>query len=64
MKQYGHNITESKLRVGGSAVQVNSNKKNVFRLKKTLFQAIFVDPESGMIEANADFRKRGTVDGF
>ena len=26
MKQYGHNITESKLRVGGSAVQVKMKK--------------------------------------
>jgi len=44
---YGHNMTASKMRVGGSAVQ-----------------AIFVDPKTGKIQANADFRKRGAVDGF
>eukprot|EP00092_Neocalanus_flemingeri_P032577 GFUD01035433.1.p1 GENE.GFUD01035433.1~~GFUD01035433.1.p1 ORF type:complete len:688 (+),score=179.86 GFUD01035433.1:54-2066(+) len=44
---YGHNITYSKFRVGGAAVQ-----------------AIHVDPTTGTIQANADFRKRGTVDGF
>ena len=43
----GHNMTYSKFRVGGSAVQ-----------------AIFVDPKTGKIQANADFRKQGAVDGF
>lgn len=43
----GHNMTYSKFRVGGSAVQ-----------------AILVNPETGGIEANADFRKFGAVDGF
>ena len=43
----GHNMTYSKFREGGSAVQ-----------------AIFVDPTNGKIQANADFRKRGAVDGF
>jgi len=43
----GHNMTYSKFRVGGSAVQ-----------------AIFVNPKTGEIEANADFRKQGEVDGF
>jgi len=43
----GHNMTYSKFRVGGSAVQ-----------------AILVDPKTGGIEANADFRKMGEVDGF
>ena len=43
----GHNMTYSKSRVGGSAVQ-----------------AIFVDPKTGKIQANADFRKQGAVDGF
>ena len=64
MKDYGHNITESKLRVGGSAVQVRkiNLKKNVYSFSG--FEAIFVDPQTGIIEANADFRKRGTVDGF
>ena len=27
-------------------------------------QAIFVNPKTGEIEANADFRKQGEVDGF
>ena len=43
----GHNMTNSKMRVGGSAVQ-----------------AILVDPRTGEIQANADFRKQGEVDGF
>lgn len=47
MAAYGHNITYSKFRVGGAAVQ-----------------AIRVDPSTGTIETNADFRKAGTVDGF
>ena len=47
MAAYGHNITFSKFRVGGAAVQ-----------------AIRVDPSTGTIETNADFRKAGTVDGF
>jgi len=47
LEAFGHNMTNSKFRVGGAAVQ-----------------AIFVDPNTGTIEANADFRKRGTVDGF
>ena len=29
-----------------------------------LLQAIFVNPKTGEIEANADFRKQGEVDGF
>ena len=29
-----------------------------------LCQAIYVDPKTGKIQANADFRKRGAVDGF
>ena len=63
MKDYGHNITQSKLRVGGSAVQVRTIKRgNLFLVSR--FQAIFVDPQTGVIEANADFRKQGTVDGF
>merc|ERR1719391_1944145 len=45
MIHYGHNMTYSKFRAGGSAVQ-----------------AIFVDPKTGKIQANADFRKRGAVD--
>jgi len=47
MHGYGHNMTYSKYRVGGAAVQ-----------------AIAVDPRTGTITANADFRKKGTVDGF
>jgi len=47
MVDYGHNITYSKFRVGGAAVQ-----------------AILVDSDTGTIQANADFRKGGTVDGF
>jgi len=47
MKGYGHNMTYSKYRVGGAAVQ-----------------AIVVDPATGTITANADFRKKGAVDGF
>ena len=47
MINYGHNMTYSKFRVGGSAVQ-----------------AIFVDPKTGKIQANADSRKQGAVDGF
>jgi len=47
MKGYGHNLTYSKFRVGGAAVQ-----------------AIVVDPSTGVINANADFRKQGAVDGF
>jgi len=47
MIHYGHNMTYSKFRAGGSAVQ-----------------AIYVDPKTGKIQANADFRKRGAVDGF
>jgi len=47
LKDYGHNTTDSKFRVGGAAVQ-----------------AIFVDPKTGVIQANADFRKGGTADGF
>jgi len=47
MLEKGHNMTYSKFRVGGSAVQ-----------------AITVDPMTGGIEANADFRKFGNVDGF
>merc|ERR1712203_797479 len=41
MKGYGHNMTYSKYRVGGAAVQ-----------------AIVVDPATGTITANADFRKK------
>ena len=29
-----------------------------------VLQAIFVNPKTGEIEANADFRKQGEVDGF
>jgi len=47
LKGYGHNMTYSKYRVGGAAVQ-----------------AIIVDPSTGSITANADFRKKGAVDGF
>jgi len=47
LREFGHNITDSKFRVGGAAVQ-----------------AIFVDPKTGVIQANADFRKGGTADGF
>lgn len=47
LRGYGHNMTYSKYRVGGAAVQ-----------------AIVVDKETGSITANADFRKRGEVDGF
>ena len=31
---------------------------------RTAVQAIFVDPKTGKIQANADFRKKGAVDGF
>merc|ERR1719391_1481108 len=47
LREYGHNMTYSKYRVGGAAVQ-----------------AIVVDPATGTITANADFRKKGAVDGF
>jgi len=47
LREYGHNMTYSKYRVGGAAVQ-----------------AIVVDPKTGAINANADFRKKGAVDGF
>jgi gamma-glutamyltranspeptidase/glutathione hydrolase/leukotriene-C4 hydrolase len=47
LRDYGHNTTYSKYRVGGAAVQ-----------------AIIKDPRTGSITANADFRKRGEVDGF
>jgi len=47
IRGFGHNMTYSKYRVGGAAVQ-----------------AIFVDPHTGSIQANADFRKKGAVDGF
>ena len=90
----GHNMTYSKFRVGGSAVQVLKNKyistiqalvvtqdceksakTNFYFCGEVLdekttpsltigFQAIFVNPKTGEIEANADFRKQGEVDGF
>ena len=62
---YGHNMTYSKFRYGGSAVQVTEEgicSNNIFHAH--ICQAIFVDPKTGKIEANADYRKRGTVDGF
>jgi len=47
LRDYGHNTTYSKYRVGGAAVQ-----------------AIIKDQRTGSITANADFRKKGEVDGF
>ena len=63
---YGHNMTYSKFRYGGSAVQVTEDD-GLYLIHFYLLivcQAIFVDPKTGKIEANADYRKRGTVDGF
>ena len=62
---YGHNMTYSKFRYGGSAVQVTEdNGHYLIHSYLSTYQAIFVDPKTGKIEANADYRKRGTVDGF
>jgi len=35
-----------------------------YHLGESIVQAIKIDPDSGKITANADFRKQGTVDGF
>jgi len=40
------------------------HKTEGFKLGGSIVQAIKIDPESGRIQANADFRKDGTVDGF